>query len=145
MPPFFGWAIPSILSPMYKKKNHRFLEIRHTPCPLFRGEFREQTDFPPNKKHYATYFLMGDSKYFITKVQEEKSPLFRNWTHPLPLFLEGNLESKLTSLLIRRDRGRCKPVRFKTQNIILYRPQDILHIFQNLMVRKPKHMDTQLI
>ena len=30
------------------------------------------------KERYATFFWLGDSKYFITKVQEEESPLFRN-------------------------------------------------------------------
>lgn len=30
------------------------------------------------KERYATFFWLGDTKYFITEVQEEKSPLFRN-------------------------------------------------------------------
>jgi hypothetical protein len=29
-------------------------------------------------ERYATFFWLGDTKYFITEVQEEKSPLFRN-------------------------------------------------------------------
>lgn len=28
-------------------------------------------------ERYATFFWLGDTKYFITEVQEEKSPLFR--------------------------------------------------------------------
>ncbi len=30
------------------------------------------------KERYATFFWLGDTKYFITEVQTEKSPLFRN-------------------------------------------------------------------
>ncbi|MEW2922392.1 6-phosphogluconate dehydrogenase [Muricauda sp. ANG21] len=30
------------------------------------------------KERYATFFWLGDTKYFITEVQMEKSPLFRN-------------------------------------------------------------------
>jgi len=30
------------------------------------------------KERFATFFWLGDSKYFITKVQEEESPLFKN-------------------------------------------------------------------
>lgn len=29
------------------------------------------------KERYATFFWLGDTKYFITQVQEEPSPLFR--------------------------------------------------------------------
>ncbi len=30
------------------------------------------------KERYATFFWLGDTKYFITEVQMEPSPLFRN-------------------------------------------------------------------
>ena len=30
------------------------------------------------KERYTTFFWLGDTKYFITEVEEEKSPLFRN-------------------------------------------------------------------
>ena len=30
------------------------------------------------KERYATFFWLGDTKYFITEVQMEQSPLFRN-------------------------------------------------------------------
>ncbi|NDV43972.1 6-phosphogluconate dehydrogenase [Flagellimonas sediminis] len=30
------------------------------------------------KERYATFFWLGDTKYFITEVEVEKSPLFRN-------------------------------------------------------------------
>lgn len=30
------------------------------------------------KERYATFFWLGDTKYFITEVSLEKSPLFRN-------------------------------------------------------------------
>ncbi|RIV68423.1 6-phosphogluconate dehydrogenase [Flagellimonas aequoris] len=30
------------------------------------------------KERYATFFWLGDTKYFITEVAVEKSPLFRN-------------------------------------------------------------------
>ncbi|RYC52976.1 6-phosphogluconate dehydrogenase [Flagellimonas olearia] len=30
------------------------------------------------KERYATFFWLGDTKYFITEVETEKSPLFRN-------------------------------------------------------------------
>lgn len=30
------------------------------------------------KERYTTFFWLGDTKYFITQVQEEESPLFRN-------------------------------------------------------------------
>jgi uncharacterized protein YxeA len=30
------------------------------------------------KERYATFFWLGDTKYFITEVSVEKSPLFRN-------------------------------------------------------------------
>ncbi len=30
------------------------------------------------KERYATFFWLGDTKYFITEVTSEKSPIFRN-------------------------------------------------------------------
>ena len=30
------------------------------------------------KERYATFFWLGDTKYFITEVKSEKSPIFRN-------------------------------------------------------------------
>ena|SRR5690606_33960084 len=30
------------------------------------------------KERYATFFWLGDTKYFITEVQEEEFPLFKN-------------------------------------------------------------------
>jgi uncharacterized protein YxeA len=33
------------------------------------------------KERYATFFWLGDTKYFITKVTQENSPHFRNKKH----------------------------------------------------------------
>lgn len=40
----------------------------------FQGQYIKVT----YKERYATFFWLGDTKYFITEVKSEKSPIFRN-------------------------------------------------------------------
>ncbi|MBA4744071.1 MAG: 6-phosphogluconate dehydrogenase [Muricauda sp.] len=40
----------------------------------FQGQYIKVT----YKERYATFFWLGDTKYFITEVNSEKSPIFRN-------------------------------------------------------------------